>query len=186
MHCTFCGTAVADPKLSFCAVCGRPLGEAAAMLANTQTAANVPAAAPPAMTTAPAGVGGWLLLLCILLTIILPCYVLSNLLRTIRYANESANYFFFGLDILLLIAGFVAGLWLWQRKPKGVLLAKGVLIAHALFPIVTFITFFVRYGTSIGIGLFLSAYTILPVVISLAWYFYLIRSRRVHNTYFAA
>ncbi len=79
------------------------------------------------------GVGGWLLLLCITLTILNPFVGAHNLLSHYQrasadfdYVQGLQNYLFVntGLRLLLVIFGMHAGIGLWTERPHAVRTAK--------------------------------------------------------------
>jgi hypothetical protein len=141
------------------------------------------------------GVGGWLLLLCINLSILDPLANLSYLAIT---ANVAKPYFdkYPQLLKLLLINGTCgiglavfssyAGLSLWRCTPNAVAVAKRYLSAAFLYSFLspflpTLMGLQETLGSAISSNTFLnSALTMLYLV---AWYQYLRRSKRVRATY---
>lgn len=130
----------------------------------------------------PSGVGGWLLVLCVLLLVWQPIslgLVASGLLDRL---------FIRGLPLALVLAarvvvtafGIAAGLALLARRPAAVAMAKASLVASAATDVFVYTT---RYVPSNR----LPGDTPIVVAASLAycaiWLAYLFRSKRVRNTY---
>ena len=126
-------------------------------------------------------VRGWLLLLCILLTVWNPA----------TFAVEAAGRVGTGvplswtalavLIVRLLVTGIgvAGGLALWHKRPGAVQLAKGSL---ALSAIEVVLRLPVRSGFSVPPGLRLPLALTL-ILFNAAWYLYLEKSRRVRATY---
>lgn len=141
------------------------------------------------------GVKGWLLLLCINLTILDPFAMLFNLISVTQLTKPHFDKFPQLLHLMVIGGGFslalmvfsvYAGISLWKVLPNAVYVAKKYLIA------VFFYSLFSIFLPSL-VGLpekaqqefsantaFNSLITILYVT---GWYLYLKRSRRVKATY---
>lgn len=142
-----------------------------------------------------AGVGGWLLLLCILLTIIQPAFAIFTL--SVSY-NEVSQYYalFPGLksnyELTIMIAVIMgilsirAGIYLWQKLPEAVEVAKNYLKLNLFVSIaVAFLPF--TAGLPSEMNSFLMSNTIYSIfgalVFFFLWHTYLNRSKRVKATY---
>lgn len=140
-------------------------------------------------------VGGWLLLLCLGLTIFSPLWTFYNLVTTYEQTHQLFNqypgfqsvfYFDSFLSVGLMIFSIRAGICLWRIKPGAVKIAKNYLL---IFLGYTIIAIFLPFMA----GLPSSANDIMiPEVIKGAvksifyfgvWYSYLSVSKRVKATY---
>jgi hypothetical protein len=141
----------------------------------------------------PKEVRGWLLLLCINLTIFSP----SSAAHELRVAFEdyhliqndnllSSIYIFIILIVVLMMCfSFYAGLLLWRVKPKAVKIAKIFLISQfivSLFICIVFSLIVPRIGIEKIIGEMIRD-TIKSLFFFIIWYIYLDNSTRVYNTY---
>jgi hypothetical protein len=137
----------------------------------------------------PKGVGGWLLLLCIGLTIIGPLKTLAGVAEAVEVSESHplVPIITIGIaaEILLRLLGMVAGIALWSGKRSGVWLAKTFFWST---PIVSLLV--------AGIALVVTPRKLLPevlgiylglvlagLVVALIWTGYLSRSKRVAATY---
>jgi hypothetical protein len=132
------------------------------------------------------GVGGWLLFLCISLTLLAPvtqAFVAGKALRnlaTLRVPIQtllrlgSVGAIYAGLAIFSCIAGVM----LWMENPKGVQVAKAYLVVGAVLPICLFIL--LRLA---GMHVDLLRIIFGRLVYSVVWYSYLTASLRVKLTY---
>lgn len=134
------------------------------------------------------GVKGWLLFLCIILTIINP--LLTIFMYFAKYKGFNALYYFGIADtfwiILITLFGMYAGINLWTVRSNAVKVTKIYLLAlagYALF--ITGYTFFILMpqnpsaydiGTAIGGMIRLIAFSVI-------WYQYMLKSKRVKATY---
>lgn len=151
------------------------------------------------------GVGGWLLLMCVLLTVLSPlswlvftakyfmlfiimcggllmAFVPHPLLFAAYFAKHPLPLSLWAfrtplISTAMLAYGFVAGYRLWRLHPDAVGFAKAFWLVNA---IVRALGFVLQSGQSQGQNLFAVA---LPTCVSLAWWGYLSSSRRVRNTY---
>ena len=141
------------------------------------------------------GVAGWLMLLCVGLTILGP---LRSLVALVQSYNESSPHFdhFPGLktlaiiDIPLVLAlisfSVYAGLRLWQIKPGAVQTAKKFFICMLAYTAISsalpFMVGLPQQATSVMLGEAIKG--IIQSAISVGiWYFYLKESKRVKATY---
>ncbi len=133
--------------------------------------------------------GGWLLLLCLNLTVFLPFRFLRAALAWFEGAAswpDSSLQNFAATIITLHYLGlaffcFVAGLWLWTYGPRALVAAKVFLIVYpsislAIFAAHFFLGFAVRYNNVMALA-------IGPLLFSTVWFSYLTLSRRVKATY---
>lgn len=141
------------------------------------------------------GVGGWLLLLCVNLTILDP---FANLLNLAIGTHFGRQYFdqHPALQRLMLINGvcsiglavfsIYAGISLWKVLPNAVTMGKKYLGAAFVYSILSlFLPYLIgiseEFGKEVGATNLLN--TIITAVYLFAWYQYLKRSKRVRSTY---
>lgn len=150
--------------------------------------ASAPSSAPLAQATYHElrGVGGWLLFLCISLTLIAPvtqALVAEKALRnlaTVRIPIQtvlrlgSVGAIYTGLAIFSCIAGVM----LWMENPKGVQVTKAYLLVGAVLPISLFLL--LRLA---GMHVDLLRIIFGRLLYSVVWYSYLRASLRVKLTY---
>lgn len=141
------------------------------------------------------GVGGWLLLLCLSLTIFTPIARLVNLTEGIKYSNTYSAQFSSLFNVLiidgLLGIGVVcfsiyAGFSLWTVKRNAVKIAKTCLFVFLVHSVIVVFLYFMAGLSSQDKSTLLLQGTkmILPTVIYFAvWYAYLSNSKRVKATY---
>jgi len=167
MTCPTCGQA-AQGSERFCSHCGSDL---------TQAAPAAPSAAP---ADGPRGVGGWLLLFCVWLTIVDPLLEL-RLLRYLQYATW--NWLLLA-SLGVTVVGVVTGIQLWRVRPQALTclrlyfaVAVSLVVAGIIFllPTLRVIGLFGMAGVAHG---WLRALAFLGV-----WFAYFKLSRRVRNTY---
>jgi hypothetical protein len=149
---------------------------------------------------APKGVRGWLLLLCINLTILIPALSLYNVISIYYFINSPLNqlillvsknlliYHMAIIAIMVFLAtlSFCAGLQLWEVKPAAVKLTKIFLIIQLFLSFIiaviqSLMTF--PFGGSENNFLVIIKFLIPSLLYAGIWYLYLSNSRRVHNTY---
>jgi len=118
----------------------------------------------------PEGIGGWLLLQCIVLTILGPFGYLGVIVST------PATPFRI-LAVILFAFSLVAGILLWRREQHAISLVQVYwILTWISFPIVARIN-----GYSAAEAFRIALVGLIPVVI---WVPYLSRSARVRNTYY--
>lgn len=142
------------------------------------------------------GVKGWLLLFCLLLTVIDPVVVLANLFAQTEGARalydlqpEIFKIFVITgvLGIALAVFSMFSGLSLWKIAPNAVRTARRYLIAEAAFSFVPLLLpafFGVPYNSPEGVPNLYLFNALATTAYASAWYAYLSRSRRVRVTYF--
>jgi len=150
-----------------------------------------------ASNSLPCGIGGWLLFLCISLTIITPAYAALSLFMFWRevspfFSNNpdlrTAFHFFVAGSVFVCGYGVYAGYRLWVLKSDAVAKAKTYLWISLCFSVFGTIAFIVMadlpttgalaYLQTAGIKDVLKGF--IPFAI---WYAYLKSSKRVRNTY---
>jgi hypothetical protein len=130
----------------------------------------------------PSGVGGWLLVLCVLLLVWQPIslgLVASGLLDRL-FIRGVPLALVLGARMVVTAFGIAAGLALLARRPAAVAMAKASLIASAATDMFVYTTRYVPTNrlpgdTPIVVAASLAYYAI--------WLAYLFRSKRVRNTY---
>ncbi len=142
------------------------------------------------------GVGGWLLVLCIVLTIGTPLVAAHNLISNFQQASSEFEYirgleeylfFVMGLRLFLVIFSMHAGISLWTERPHAVRTAKIYLWLFLAGLIVGVATFFLMVDWPEERMQVLIREVTIEVVQSLVFfivcYLYLVRSKRVKATY---
>jgi hypothetical protein len=179
VFCARCGEQIPDASET-CPLCGRepsihidppaPLPPVSYPRATAQTLPAV---------IGPSGVGGWLLLFCVILTILAP---LPMLMRASTGWRFIPRYLF---DDLRLLYGIVVGGALWAKQPISLMLLRIYFIiaaAAAVLGVLNLIATALRIHMSL---LRMPGFT--PVLeyvgITLLWFAYFRRSVRVRNTY---
>lgn len=132
----------------------------------------------------PSGVGGWLLVLCIILTIVVPADIAYQTILALRSGPSLSGFVFILVSWCLAIFSLTAGLLLWRARPGAVTTAKLFLLTQVAFAVVVYVNNLLASSHSPESAQDL-ALAILPVPFSFAiiWYSYLSKSRRVQATY---
>ena len=169
MHCKHCGVPITG-KEEFCANCG-------------ETVAKSKPSAPGSASLS--GVGGWLLLLCIFLTIVFPLNILYGTVRSLRYHPDTVVWLLNGINLGMGILSLAAGLMLWRVRHYAVMVTKVFLVAsplHAvgIFCLVLSSGHITALPAIVTLALRILA---LPFLFSLIWFWYLMESKRVRDTY---
>jgi len=140
------------------------------------------------------GVGGWLLLLCIGMTILGPFLSLMAIAREVTESNKISAYIpeietavkiEAAFTIILISLSIYAGISLWAIRPKAVLKAKLYLI---LLPILSILSIFLTESVlpqSVKDAFIReSIYPLIRTVLyAVFWFLYLSNSQRVAETY---
>jgi hypothetical protein len=141
------------------------------------------------------GVKGWLLLMCISLTILDPSSIVLN---SIIMTNLTKPYFDKHVELLrmvlingtcsigLAVFSIYTGLSLWKVLPNALTTAKKYLIAISLYSVFSlFLPALVGFqaGSIKGISGSNIFNSLLTILYASAWYLYLKKSRRVKATY---
>jgi tetratricopeptide (TPR) repeat protein len=130
----------------------------------------------------PKGVGGWLELFCVGLTILSPFYLMA--LIAVTWITAEPEVMFENLGFVTLgIYGFVVGCTVWSGSPSGRRIAKQYLVIRFFgstsIELVAFIMpSTIASGVRGTINVFLG-----EAVYFLIWWFYFKKSKRVRNTY---
>lgn len=130
----------------------------------------------------PKGVGGWLLVFCLFLLLWQPIslgLVAASSMRAISYRGVSLGLVLI-LRLVVTAFGIAAGIALLNLRATAVAMAKASLVTSALVDVFVYATPYFPNNR-------LPGYTPLYVAWSLAyngaWLMYLLRSRRVRNTF---
>jgi hypothetical protein len=180
MFCPTCGQPVQGAE-RYCNYCGGALGSAAPSPAPV---------APPAPTTAPEvaavpasseprGVGGWLVVFCVWLTILAPLMEL----RAVPYLRYGSLNWILFVSLSVTVFGVMAGIWLWQVKPKALVYLRiyfGLVFATMLLGIIAFLV--ATRGEMLG-GPWIVIGWLRTLVFLGVWIAYFRVSQRVRNTY---
>ena len=141
------------------------------------------------------GVKGWLLFLCIALTVLSPMrmfFDLNNMLReTIPYFSMAPGLLVIVVLITVLtlaLAGFsiYSGIALWKLKPRAVLITKRYLLIFLAYSFLSLLIIVFSIPPEVTIGaMFHEALKSLyqPLIFFGVWYSYLLKSERVKATY---
>jgi len=140
-------------------------------------------------------VGGWLLLLCISLTIVAPIHSLYDLI-TSHELNvqlivldpdiESLINISIVLYVVVTVLSVRAGIALWKIKPRAVKIAKNYLLILFVYSIISILlTLMTKQISEEKIDLIadVDKSQIRPLISFVIWYWYLSVSKRVKATY---
>jgi len=200
--CPTCGQAATGAE-RFCTNCGADLTKPAAAVAptivapapgTTTTAAAAPAAAPdvlppsasaPALASAPQpvttelrGVGGWLLIFCIWLTVVDSLFTLPAL----EYLRHGPLNWMLALSLALTAYGVFTGIQLWRARPAALMLLRvyfGLVLLETLFTIG--LMFYGTYLMHVSIWSIFAWIRVAAFLVG--WITYFRVSQRVRNTY---
>jgi hypothetical protein len=174
VYCQFCGT---NTDALTCPSCGR---DAPA----SPTVGSRPASSKQ---DSPQGVEGWLLFLCVSLTIVAPLFDLKIGIKALTNMITSRSLTLFTASRLASVAAvylglalysFMAGLRLWLLKPNAPHFARIFLILSTT-TVITLYTILYAAGVHVDILRIVFGRSVFLVV----WYSYLQTSRRVKATY---
>lgn len=128
------------------------------------------------------GVGGWLLVLVLLLTVWNPANLALRAAASVSSLDTRSTLSLVFLAVRLALAGIgvAAGLALWLRRPGAVWLAKLALVLFSFEAIVRLSTRLDFSSAPPGTRLPTALFVILH---NAAWFLYLQHSRRVRETY---
>ena len=130
----------------------------------------------------PAGVGGWLLLLCRLLIVFHPlslAVTASGTLNALSVRGAPVAIILV-LRLLVVALGVAAGLALQGRRSGAVILTKVALVISAATDVFVYTTPYFPSNRAPGATTLL---VVASVAYHTAWLMYLVRSRRVRNTF---
>ncbi len=130
----------------------------------------------------PAGVGGWLLLLCRLLIVFHPLSLAVTAMGALNALSVRGAPVAIILIVRLLVValGVAAGLALQGRRPGAVLMTKVALVVSAATDVFVYTTPYFPNNRAPGDTMLL---VWASVAYHTAWLMYLVRSRRVRNTF---
>ncbi len=179
MFCARCGEQIPDAS-KICPLCGRETSiqiEPPAPLPTTSHP-RVAALTFP-VVIGPSGVGGWLLLFCVVLTILAP---LPILMRASSGWRLIPRYSFNDLRVLY---GIVVGGALWLKQPVSLMLLRIYFIIAAATAVLSVLNL-IATALRMHVSLFLMP-NFTPALeyvgIILLWFAYFRKSVRVRNTY---
>jgi Protein of unknown function (DUF2569) len=141
------------------------------------------------------GVKGWLLFLCLVLTLLNPVASIVNIFSSFKFSAPFFNQYP-GLKIITMIDGLLsvgvvcfsiyAGISLWRIRPKGVSIVKTFLLTFMAYAIVANILPFLA-GLPANANEAMTAQAFIGVlrsaIIVVLWYLYLVKSKRVRSTF---
>ncbi|HEY6337123.1 MAG TPA: DUF2569 family protein [Candidatus Sulfotelmatobacter sp.] len=140
----------------------------------------------------PRGIGGWLLIFCLLLIIILPATMAYQTIEVSRLGfwkqTTIGTLYYFGY-VGLALFGITAGVFLLRRKRNAVTIAKLYLGTTALYTMSLYLWIVLRTWSAQTLeSIEMSGRDILlrPIVFVAIWALYLARSKRVRNTFHAS
>ena len=145
-------------------------------------ASDVPGRGISMAEGAPAGVGGWLLLLCRLLILFHPlslAVTAAGALNALSVRGAPVAIILI-LRLLVVAAGVAAGLALQGRRPGAVTLAKLALVISAATDVFVYTTPYFPNNRAPGDT---TLVVLAAVAYHTAWLLYLVRSRRVRHTF---
>lgn len=154
---------------------------------SLNTAETKPTSIEP---TIPPAVTGWLLFLCVVLTLLYPAINLHHLTYTVPLIIRYPGFPIFLLSncvvfTALAVFSFLAGLKLWLVRPGAVRFARRWLWSYLIAHIADFVLFIVvakprQFVSVVGTGWF---HVVVPIASFAFWYLYLEHSKRVRATY---
>lgn len=137
-------------------------------------------------------VSGWLLFLCLLLTLVYPVgmlyrvfHVLAGPLASHQPTHFLIKFVYCGLFAALALFSVAAGLRLWLIEPDAVRFARLFLLVNLAGHLAFFVFWWVVTSTAatIQIAQMLESHVIPQIASFALWYFYLEHSKRVRRTY---
>lgn len=145
--------------------------------------------------TNPPAIAGWLLLFCLILTVVNPLasvYELATVIGPVFFATNVTKVAWLLAVQALLIAGLtifsvVAGVRLWLIKAGAVATARRFLWAYLLLSIAYFVLWItvVRPSSTPNLAAIGFGFVVRPIGFFALWFSYLERSKRVRETYSA-
>lgn len=144
----------------------------------------------------PSEVGGWLLVLCLILTVVYPATslyrIFSHTIPTVFAAHAPSRILLLSVYSLVFSAvavlSFVTGVRLWLVKPNAVDFARRYLLTYLIANVSYFLFWIlvIRPTRQIAFAEMAWFHVVGPVASAALWYTYLEHSKRVRNTYSAA
>jgi hypothetical protein len=150
-------------------------------------------AASAGISAFPQAVVGWLLVLCLLLTIVYPAmslyYIVWRIIPHLISASASVQILLLSVYVVLFtvlaVYSFMAGTKLWLVKPRAVEFARRYLLVYLIANIGYFIFWMllVRPTQAISVAAMAWYHVVSPLPFTTLWYSYLEHSKRVRATY---
>jgi len=141
----------------------------------------------------PAEVSGWLLVLCLILTIAHPATslyrIFSHTIPTVINAHAFSRILLLGVYSLVFstvaVLSFVAGVRLWLVKPNAVGFARRYLLTYLTANVAYFVFWMavIRPTKQVAFAEMGWYHVVGPLAFVALWYSYLEHSKRVRNTY---
>jgi hypothetical protein len=148
---------------------------------------------PSDSSSVPAEVSGWLLALCLILTIVFPAtslyLIISHTIPRAIAAHTLSRIVLLSVYSLLFSAlaifGFVAGLRLWLVKPHAVAFARRFLLTYLIVNAAYFVFWIalIRPTAQVAYAEMGWYHIVAPAASVFLWFTYLEHSKRVRNTY---
>jgi hypothetical protein len=150
---------------------------------------------PVIRSTIPPAIAGWLLLFCVILTVVNPlasAYEVATVVMPTFFATHVEGVAWLLAIQALLIGGLaifsvVAGLRLWLIKAGAVATARRFLWSYLLLSIAYFVLWIVvvRSNSTLNLAAIGFAFVARPIGFFAVWFSYLDHSKRVRETYSA-
>jgi hypothetical protein len=180
LFCARCGQQIPDAS-EICQLCGQETKLKLEPVPPASPSANVPYAfvtIPQVM--GPSGVGGWLLLYCIGLTILAPLVTFTQIYTFWRFVNA-----YYLLDTVRALYGVVVGIFLWMSRPLSLFLLRIYFIILGGTILLTIMRL-AAVALQTHASLFMmGSFTQIVVLtgFTILWFAYFHKSVRVRNTY---
>jgi hypothetical protein len=201
-YCSSCGMQVI-PTMKICPSCGNrnfeptppSLTTKAAQVTNVQTpAASISSLAPQQLTSSlgvSPGIKGWLLFLCVSMTILTPLFALGQMTSEWRDTKiyfdaipnlKNAVMLEITAMTAITIFSIFSGVQLWTRKPNAVVIAKRFLIAQLAYGLIVpwVMVAMLSLPGMAPQAIKIAFHSIVYIVI---WYPFLMKSKRVKATF---
>ncbi len=177
-----------------------PVSSTVDVLQLTEIAAADPKGSIEENADGKKGVGGWLLLLCLILTLAIPalslyrvnCDLMLLLLPQgglLLYVWSKASYYFAIVNLVAMagiaVFSFASGYRLWAMKQGAVTTAKIFLLAQLFLALAMLALqhILMPQPAARNLAVLLAVQVIPPILFCSVWYRYLLRSRRVARTF---
>jgi Protein of unknown function (DUF2569) len=147
---------------------------------------------PQDSTVVPAEVGGWLLVLCLILAFVYPAtsfyHIFTHTIPTVIIAHPVNRILLTVYSLVfsgVAALSFVAGVKLWLVKPKAVGFAKRYLLTYLIVNVAYFVFWIavIRPTRQVAFAEMGWYHVVGPLASVALWYSYLEHSKRVRNTY---
>jgi hypothetical protein len=186
MFCARCGQQIPEAS-EICQLCGQ---EASIKLDPVPQPAPSKPSVPYAFVTIPSnlgprGIGGWLLLYCLYITVLGPLIVLGLIARWMSLRNLGTPDASYLLEAVRVLYGGVVGVFLLMSKPVSLYLLKiyfGMIGAILLLAILRLASVALQtHKTIFMMPQFTSS--LMSAAYAILWFAYFRKSERVRNTY---